>query len=79
MKEIHGHDILTFITSLPNTTDKSGVITAIVSEYGEESRYHNCSTNGFTADGIISFFEKKGKLIFNESGFSFGNGSGCKH
>ncbi len=79
MQEIHGHEIIKLIKSLPITTNKSGVISAIITEFGEESRYHNCSTNGFTASELVAFFEMKGKLLFDESGFSFGNATGCKH
>ncbi len=79
MEELHGHKILGYIKKLPTTTIKADVISAVVKEFGENVRYYNCSNSGYTAEELITFFEEKGKVIFNESGYTYDREAGCKH
>ncbi len=79
MQKIHGHKIIEFLNTMEQTIDKIGMIKAIDGEFGVDSSYHNCSTDGMTSEEIISFFEKKGKISFTEAGFKFGVPLGCKH
>lgn len=79
MQKIHGHKIIEFLNTMEQTIDKNGMIKAIDREFGVDSTYHNCKSDGMSSEEIVSFFEKKGKLCFTDAGFKFGVPQGCKH
>ncbi len=79
MNNIHGHEVIQMIMQSATSSSKDDLIKQVISKFGEDTRFFNCSTDGMTAEGIVSFFENKGKIRFNDSGFEFGSAEGCKH
>lgn len=80
MEQIHGHDVIQALKSWPVNSSKADLIALVESKFGNESQFYNCSNDSMSAEQLLSFFEGKGKLKFNESGFSFGKpAGGCNH
>ncbi len=79
MEEIHGRLVIDFIFTLPNSSTRDSVVSSIKEKFGNEQKFHSCKADGFTADGILTFFENKGKIAFNENGYKSLEKVRCNH
>ena len=58
---------------------RSSLLTDIVAKFGPHSRFHTCSAENLTPEGIIDFLEAKGKFVPREDGFQTSPDLMCKH
>lgn len=79
-QSIHGHTIIEMVTRSPSPFTRQSLIDAVHAQFGEDARFHNCSSGGMTCAGLLDFFSAKGKLVEDEHGLRFvRGGAGCDH
>lgn len=76
---IHGHEVIQMMVESGLTFTKTSLCEAIVTKFGAEARFHTCSADGLTPEGLIDFLDSKGKLTQVPGGFVFGAGEPCGH
>lgn len=77
--QIHGHEVMQMIMGSDKKFTKESLKREIVDTFGEGSRFFSCSDADMTADQIIDFFERMGKLRFTEDGLTMDTSGGCGH
>jgi len=79
MESIHGHDVIDMIQQAGRAFSRPELVAAIAGKYGADARFHTCSAEGLTADGLIDFLASRGKFFGNESGLSIDASKICQH
>ena len=79
MQEIHGHEVMEFMIASETSFTRESLREAIIGKFGAEARFHTCSAEGMTADGIITFLEERGKFQLVEGGFTTDPSKICNH
>jgi len=76
---IHGHEVINMMVESGRPYTVASLRDAIVARFGAEARFHTCSAEGLTPEGLIEFLGARGKLAPVEGGFVFGAGAACGH
>ncbi|MFT3868969.1 MAG: YecH family protein [Nibricoccus sp.] len=76
---IHGHEVIQMMVEAGHPFTFASLREAIVARFGAEARFHTCSADGLTPEGLIEFLGARGKLAPVEGGFVFGAGTPCGH
>ena len=76
---IHGHEVIQMMVESGQTFTVATLRDAIVARFGAEARFHTCSADGLTPEGLIEFLDSRGKLMAVPGGFVFGAGEPCGH
>ncbi len=66
---VHGHEVKEMVIESGDTHTRDSLIATIVDKFGEETRFYSCSADNMTADELVSFFERMGKL--NTQNYTF--------
>ena len=74
---IHGHEVLRMMEGNSYATT-AAVISAIVSRFGADARFHTCSAADIDAAQLVAFFEAKGKFKPADGGFTMNRDKVCK-
>ena len=75
---IHGHEVLQMMLSSGQAYTRATLRADILARFGSEARFFTCSAENLTADGLISFFEERGKFVPASGGFQADRGKICK-
>ena len=76
---IHGHEVKRMVMESGSTYTRDSLISAIINQFGEETRFYSCSADSMTADELIQFFEERGKLNTKDYTFFTSPEHACSH
>ena len=76
MSLAHVHDILTMIDATGVAYTKQQLQAAIVSKFGNETRFGSCSIDGMDAEQAVEFLVSRGKFVPQQEGSCCGSCSG---
>jgi probable metal-binding protein len=79
MDSIHGHDVIEMIRSAGKPFTKSGLVAAIVEQFGAEARFHTCSAEGMDPAELVEFLMAKGKFFIADEGMTINPSKVCQH
>ena len=79
MSSIHGHEVLQMMLASGECWTAASLEAAIHRRFGAEARFHTCSAENLSAAELVAFFEKKGKFIAKEEGFTTAENKICRH
>ena len=79
MEQIHGHEVMQMMLQSGKLYTRASLLTDIVEKFGPDSRFHTCSAENLTPEGIIDFLEAKGKFVPREGSFQTSPDLMCKH
>lgn len=79
MESIHGHDVIEMIVGSGLSYTRGGLVAAIGGRFGADARFHTCSAEGLTADGLVDFLMSKGKFRIEEDGMTIDESKLCQH
>jgi len=66
---IHGHEVMRKMIESGKTYTYDTLRTAIGNWSGQTARFHACSIENMSADGLIAFLAEKRKFHSNDAGF----------
>lgn len=76
---IHGHEVLHFMLENQDGFTRDGLIAAIQSKFGVQSRFHTCSAADMDATTLVDFLAAKGKFVARGNGFNTEPDKICNH
>jgi probable metal-binding protein len=78
-ESIHGHEVIGMMVESGTAYTEATLHDAIVGRFGSDARFHTCSADNLSPDGLIKFLAAKGKFVPVSGGFVFGTGQPCGH
>jgi probable metal-binding protein len=78
-ESIHGHEVIGMMVESGTAYTEATLRDAIIGRFGADSRFHTCSADNLSPDGLIKFLAAKGKFVPANGGFVFGAGQACGH
>jgi len=79
MEQIHGHEVMQMMLHSGKPYTRSSLIADIIANFGVDARFHTCSAENLTPEGLIDFLQAKGKFVPCEEGFQTSEDLVCKH
>ena len=79
MESIHGHDVIDMIQQAERAFSRAELVNAIATKFGAAARFHTCSAEGMTADGLVEFLSTRGKFFGNDSALTIDPSKLCQH
>ncbi|MEI7954010.1 MAG: YecH family metal-binding protein [Verrucomicrobiota bacterium] len=79
MESIHGHDVIEMIQQAGHGFSRAELITAIETKFGADTRFHTCSAEDLTAEGLVEFLAARGKFVGNDSALAIDPSKVCQH
>jgi probable metal-binding protein len=79
MESIHGHEVIEMIVSSGRPFTRSVLVAEIGGKFGPGARFHTCSAEGLTAEGLVEFLMAKGKFHITGDGMTIDPGKVCQH
>jgi probable metal-binding protein len=79
MESIHGHDVMALIAEAGRPLSRSEIVALTSQRFGAEARYHTCSAEGLSAEGLVDFLKERGKLTGGDGALSLDTGEVCQH
>ena len=77
--EIHGHEVIALIRSLPAPLDRDALVQRIEAHFGHAARFFTCSAADLTPAALIAFFVERGKLVSRDGRLVFDPSRSCGH
>lgn len=59
---VHGHDVLHLALGLGRAVTRDELVAEVLRRFGPDARFHTCSAQGMTAEGIVDFLVGRGKF-----------------
>lgn len=78
-KRVHGHEVRKMVIESGKNYTREALISAINETFGEDAEFFSCAADNMTADELISFFEKNGKISAPNYNFAESAGHSCNH
>ncbi len=63
MQSVHGHEVMHMMLERPEGFTRAELVQAIAERFGAEARFHACSAEGLTAEGLVAFLQERGKFL----------------
>jgi probable metal-binding protein len=79
MQQIHGHEVIQMMLRSGKPYTRAGLLADINATFGQDARFHTCSAQNLTPEGIIDFLQAKGKFVPGDDGFQTSADLMCKH
>ena len=79
MESIHGHDVIDMIQQATRAYSRAELVAAIGGKFGADARFHTCSAEGLTAEGLIDFLAARGKFLPSDITLSIDPSKVCQH
>ena len=76
-ESIHGHEVMRKMIESGETYTHDTLRTAISNWFGQAARFHACSTENMSVDGLIAFLSEKQKFHSNDAGFKINEDAIC--
>jgi probable metal-binding protein len=78
-ESIHGHEVIGMMVESGTAYTEATLRAAIVGRFGPDARFHTCSADNLSPDGLIEFLAARGKFTPVDGGFVFGASKACGH
>ncbi|GLP95189.1 YecH family metal-binding protein [Paraferrimonas sedimenticola] len=78
-ESIHGHRVMEFMLELGRPVTKAELAELLANQFGEQAKFHTCSAQDLSIEGIIAFLERKGKFIESDEGVETARDRICQH
>lgn len=75
----HGHALLNYIIDNGGQVNLDTLRQWAQSTHGNDARYHTCSVEGLSLDGILQFFQERNKVAVIGTAVSVNVQNICKH
>ena len=69
-ESIHGHEVLQMMLASGRPYTRESLRTEIMAKFGADARFHTCSADNLSADGLIDFLDQRGKFTGDDAGFN---------
>ncbi|MEI7733270.1 MAG: YecH family metal-binding protein [Verrucomicrobiota bacterium] len=79
MEQIHGHEVMQMMLQSGKAYSRATLLADIIAKFGSEARFHTCSAENLTPEGIIDFLQARGKFVPSPEGFQTSADLMCKH
>ena len=79
MESIHGHDVIDMIQQAGHAFSRAELVAAIDAQFGADARFHTCSAEGLSADGLVEFLAARGKFVGSDSALAIDPAKLCQH
>ena len=79
MESIHGHDVIDMIQQAGHPFSRAELIAAIAARFGASARFHTCSAENLSADGLLEFLSARGKFVGSDSALAIDPAKLCQH
>jgi probable metal-binding protein len=79
MESIHGHDVIDMIQTAGHPFSRAGLVAAITEKFGAKARFHTCSAEDMTAEGLVEFLIAKGKFFAGSESLVIDPDKVCQH
>ena len=79
MESIHGHDVIDMIQQAGRGFSRAELVTTIEEKFSAEARFHTCSAEGMTADGLVDFLISRGKFFASDGDLALDPSKICQH
>jgi probable metal-binding protein len=79
MQQIHGHEVMQMMLESGKAYSRASLLSEIFQKFGHDARFHTCSAEDLTPEGLIDFLQSKGKFVPCENGFQTSPDLMCKH
>jgi probable metal-binding protein len=79
MESIHGHEVIHMIADADRAFSKPELIAEIGAKFGAEARFHTCSAENLTAQGLVEFLMERGKFFGDENALALDASKVCQH
>jgi probable metal-binding protein len=79
MEQIHGHEVMQMMLQSGKPYTRTSLLKDIVAKFGPDARFHTCSAENLTAEGLIDFLQSKGKFVPCQEGFQTSSDLMCDH
>jgi probable metal-binding protein len=66
MTSIHGHEVIAMMQGKHYQNDEE-LLEQISQKFGEDAKFHTCSQSELSAYQLISFLQRRGKIVTTES------------
>ena len=73
----HGHEVLRMMIEADRPFTGESLRAAIAERFGADGRFHTCSSEGLTAQELVEFLAKRGKLRPVGGGWEVDREKGC--
>ena len=79
MESIHGHDVIEMIQQADHGFSRAELVSAIETKFGTDTRFHTCSAENLTAEGLVEFLAARGKFVGNDNALAIDPSKLCQH
>lgn len=79
MESIHGHEVIDMIQQAGRAFSRAELAGAIEERFGAGARFHTCSAEGLTAEGLIDFLAARGKFAGSDNALAIDPSKVCNH
>ena len=79
MKRIHGHEVMQMMLASGKVYTRETLVADILKQFGPDARFHTCSAEDLTAEGLVDFLDAKGKLVSKGGGIQTSRDLMCRH
>ena len=62
MRKIHGHEVMRMMLESGQSYTKDTLRTAIINQFGEDTRFYTCSADNLTADELALVSGQTGEI-----------------
>jgi probable metal-binding protein len=68
IESIHGHEVLRMVMTAQPPVGCEALRSEIAARYGNDARFHTCSTDDLSIDELLAFLLARGKLSIVDGG-----------
>jgi len=79
MESIHGHEVIHLIAEADRAFSRQELVGVIATKFGANARFHTCSAEDLSADGLVGFLVERGKLFGDEHSLALDASKVCQH
>ena len=63
MQSVHGHEVMRMMLERTEGFTRAELVQAIAERFGADARFHTCSAESLTAEGLVTFLQERGKFV----------------
>ncbi len=79
LQSIHGHEVIHMIADADRAFSRTELVAAIAAKFGADARFHTCSAEDLTAEGLVEFLISRGKFFGDERSLALDPSKVCQH
>lgn len=79
LPSIHGHEVIQMIVDADRAFSRCELIAEIESEFGPGARFHTCSAEDLSAEGLVDFLVSRGKFHGDDQAMALDPSKVCQH